>query len=83
MFSRNTTQSRERWHVQQFSPNNFQLEVASDVIYSMAEEHIGMDIPVKFDDYRSNRSTDIQVAHFVMDKRRQRRWPKDPKNGFV
>ena len=29
----------------------------------------GTDIPVKFGDFRSNRSRDIRGAHFVMDER--------------
>ena len=33
----------------------------------VALEHIGVDVPVKFGDSRSNRSWDIRVALFVMD----------------
>ena len=47
--------------------NNFQPEVVSDIISSVAVEQVGMDACIKFSDPRSNRSRDIRVAHFVVD----------------
>ena len=33
----------------------------------MAVEEVGVDVPVRFGDSRSNRSQDIRAAHFFMD----------------
>ena len=52
-----------------FSPNNFRLEVDSDVISGVAVDNVGVDVPVKFGDSRSNAFRDIPVADFVSNKR--------------
>ena len=45
--------------------DNVRLEVASDVISGKDEEQVGMNVPVKFGDSRSNRSRDMRLPHFV------------------
>ena len=45
-----------------------QQEAADDVISGVAFKYVGMDVRVKFCDYRLNRSRDIRAAHFAMDK---------------
>ena len=39
--------------------NYLQLEVVSDIISSVHEEQVGMDVHAKFGDFRSNPSRDI------------------------
>ena len=45
--------------------DNFRPEVASGVISGVDVEHVGMNIHVKFGDFRSNCSRDIPLPHFV------------------
>ena len=45
--------------------DNFRPEVASDVISGMNVEQVGMNVHVKFGDFRSNRFRDIRLPHFV------------------
>ena len=45
--------------------DNFRPEVASDVVSGVDEEQFGMNVHVKFVDFRSNRSRDIRLPHFV------------------
>ena len=45
--------------------NNFRAEVASDVIFGVDAEKVGMNVRVKFRDFRSNHSRDIRRPHFV------------------
>ena len=47
------------WWAPCFKFDNFQPEVASDVISGVFVEPTGVKVPVKFDDSRSNRSRDI------------------------
>ena len=54
-----------------FFHDNFRPEVVSDVISSFAVARVGVDVPVKFGDCRSNRSRYIRTTHFVMDERRR------------
>ena len=62
----------------QFVRGNFRPEDAIDDISCVAEEHVAMDVPVKFSDSRSNHSRDIRAAHLVMDDERRRRRQTDP-----
>ena len=47
-------------------------EVAGDVVSGAVIDPVGLDVPAKFGDSRSNHSRDIPTAHFVMDERRGR-----------
>ena len=58
-----------------FLENEYQLEVAGDVISSVIVDQTDMDVRVTFGDFRSNCSWDIRTTHFVMDKRQRRRTP--------
>ena len=49
---------------------NFRREVVSDVLSDLTLECVGMNVPVKFCESRSNRSRDIRAAHCVMDDER-------------
>ena len=53
-----------------FSPfsnvDSFRLEVYNDVISGVVVDPMGMKVPVKFGESRSNRSIDIRLPHFVM-----------------
>ena len=48
-------------------------EVDGDVISGVAIENIGVDIPIKFGDSRSNRFGDIRGANFVSNERTDER----------
>ena len=50
--------------------NNFQLEVASNGISSMAGKGIGPSVHVKLGEFRSNSFWPMRPIHFVMDERR-------------
>ena len=41
-------------------------EIDNDVISGQAVDIVGVDVPVKFGDSRSNRSRDIRQPHFVL-----------------
>ena len=41
-------------------------EIGNDVISGMAVGNVGMDVPIKFGDSRSNRFRDIRGADFVI-----------------
>ena len=45
--------------------DNCQPESASDVISGADVEQVGMNVLIKFGDFRSNRSRDIRLPHFV------------------
>ena len=45
---------------------SFRPEVVRDVISGPNVGWVGMDVPVKFGDSRSNRSRDIRLSHFVL-----------------
>ena len=45
--------------------DNFQPEVASDVISGVDVEQVGVKVQVTFGDSSSNRSRDIRLPHFV------------------
>ena len=47
-------------------------EVASDVMSGMDVEQVGMNGHVKFGDFRSNRSRDTRLPHFVTDENDER-----------
>ena len=66
------TQSHQRWHFGKFFRDNLRSELVSDVISGVAVEWVGMNVPIKFGDSRSNRLQDIRATHFVMndDERR-------------
>ena len=49
-----------RRHFRRFFRSNFRLEVVRDVISSANVGQVGMDVPVKFGDSRSNTSLDIR-----------------------
>ena len=53
--------------------DNFRAELVRDVIFNATVEKVGMDFRLKFGDSRSNHSSDIRVAHIVMDDERRRR----------
>ena len=44
---------------------SFRAEVVSDVISCANVEQIGNNVPIKFGDFRLNRSLDIRLPHFV------------------
>ena len=46
---------------------NCQPEAASDVIYGMAVQYLGVDVHVKFGYSRSNCSLDIRLPHLAID----------------
>ena len=50
-------------------PYTFRLEVGNDVISGMAVANVGMDVPIKFSDSRSNSFRDIRRADFVSNER--------------
>ena len=50
--------------------DNSRLEVVSDVMSSVDVEQVSVDVPVKFGDFRSNRSRYIRLPHFVTDDER-------------
>ena len=45
--------------------NNIRLEIVSDVVSGVAVVSVGMDVHVKFCDFRSNGSRDIRGANCV------------------
>ena len=70
-FWKNWTRRRLRPGIfDSFFRNNFLPEVVSDIISGLAIEYVGLDVPVKFGDSRSNHSRYIRAAHFVIDERR-------------
>ena len=50
-------------------PHNFRLEVDNDVISGVAVDSVGMDVPIKFGDSRSNGFRDIRGTDFVSNER--------------
>ena len=51
------------------SPYNFRLEVDNDVISGTGIDNVGMDVPVKFGDSRSNGFRNIRGADFTSNER--------------
>ena len=51
--------------------HTFQLEVASDITFSIGVRQVGLDVCVKILDFRSNRSRVIKPDHFMMDDERR------------
>ena len=47
--------------------DNFRPEVVNSVISGVDVELVGMDVLVKFDNSRSNRSRDFRLSHVVTD----------------
>ena len=47
---------------------SFRPEVVHDIISGANVGRVGMDVPVKFGDSRSNRSRDIRLPYFAMNK---------------
>ena len=45
--------------------DNFRPDVVNDVISGLDVEQVGVNDPVKFGDFWSNRSRDIRLPHFV------------------
>ena len=50
----------------------------SAVISGVVVEQVGVDVRVKFGDFRSNRSRDIRAAHFVVDAHNDERTTTTP-----
>ena len=46
--------------------DNFRPEVGSDVTSGVDVEQGGMNVHLKFGDFRSNRSRDIRLPHFAL-----------------
>ena len=49
----------------QFLGDNVRPEVDSDVISGVDVKQVGLNVHAKFGDFRSNRSRDIRLPHFV------------------
>ena len=47
---------------------NFQPKIDNDVIFGLAVDYVGMDVLVKFGDFRSNGSWDIWAADFMLNE---------------
>ena len=64
-----------------FAPNNFRPEVDNDAVSGMAVDNVGMDVCVKYGDYKSNGFRDIRGADFVSNERARRslsQWRETP-----
>ena len=76
---RNSTRSRRRRYFRQFFRYNFRPEVDDNVLSGVAVDNVGMDVPVKCGDSRSNGFCDIRGADFVSNERTRRRLSQNVK----
>ena len=72
-FSRNFTRSRWRRYFRQFLRTVGRSETDNNIASGAAVDYVGVDVRVKFGDFRSNGSRDIQWADFVLNERTCRR----------
>ena len=59
----------KKFHPKPSSPYTFRSDVDNDIVSGASVENVGVDVLVKFGDYRLNGFLDIRGADFVSDER--------------